>query len=90
MSEAVRGSRHPSTTRPPATLSAASQTPLSDDDRDILAGISVMVLAIANCQNLVDQAQPEQGHVQWTVHLTRYAASNSITSSLTPSMTNIG
>ena len=30
-------------------------TPLSDDDRDILAGISVMVLAIANRQNLVDQ-----------------------------------
>ena len=30
-------------------------TPLSDDDRDILAGISVMVLAIANRQNLADQ-----------------------------------
>jgi hypothetical protein len=27
-------------------------TPLSDDDRDILAGISVMVLAIANRQDL--------------------------------------
>ena len=33
------------------------ETPLSDDDRDILAGISVMVLAIANRQNLVEQAQ---------------------------------
>jgi hypothetical protein len=31
------------------------KTPLSDDDRDILAGISVMVLAIANRQNLADQ-----------------------------------
>ena len=30
---------------------------LSDDDRDILAGISVMVLAIANRQNLVGQTQ---------------------------------
>ena len=29
--------------------------PLSDDDRDILAGISVMVLAIANRQNLAEQ-----------------------------------
>ena len=32
-------------------------TPLSDDDRDILAGISVVVLAIANRQNLAEQAQ---------------------------------
>ena len=32
-------------------------TPLSDDDRDILAGLSVMILAIANRQNLVDQAE---------------------------------
>jgi hypothetical protein len=31
------------------------ETPLSDDDRDILAGISVMTLAIANRQDLVDQ-----------------------------------
>ena len=31
------------------------ETPLSDDDRDILAGISVMVLAIANRQDLADQ-----------------------------------
>jgi hypothetical protein len=34
------------------------ETPLSDDDRDILAGISVMVLAIANRQNLADQDVP--------------------------------
>ena len=38
-------------------LDISMETPLSDDDRDILAGISVMVLAIANRQNLVDQAQ---------------------------------
>jgi hypothetical protein len=31
---------------------------LSDDDRDILAGISVMMLAIANRQNLADQDVP--------------------------------
>jgi hypothetical protein len=37
-------------------LDISVETPLSDDDRDILAGISVMVLAIANRQNLVDQA----------------------------------
>lgn len=33
------------------------ETPLSDDDRDLLAGISVMVLAIANRQDLADQEQ---------------------------------
>ena len=33
------------------------ETPLSDEDRDILAGISVMVPAIANRQNLVYQAE---------------------------------
>ena len=38
-------------------LDISIETPLSDDDRDILAGISVMVLAIANRQNLVDQAE---------------------------------
>ena len=38
-------------------LDISVETPLSDDDRDILAGISVMVLAIANRQNLVDQAE---------------------------------
>ena len=38
-------------------LDVSVETPLSDDDRDILAGISVMVLAIANRQNLVDQAE---------------------------------
>jgi hypothetical protein len=37
-------------------LDISVETPLSDDDRDILAGISVMVLAIANRQNLMDQA----------------------------------
>ena len=36
-------------------LDVSAETPLSDDDRDILAGISVMVLAIANRQNLADQ-----------------------------------
>jgi hypothetical protein len=38
-------------------LDVSVATPLSDDDRDILAGISVMVLAIANRQNLAEQAQ---------------------------------
>ena len=38
-------------------LDISMETPLSDDDRDILAGISVMVLAIANRQNLAEQAQ---------------------------------
>ena len=38
-------------------LDISMETPLSDDDRDILAGLSVMVLAIANRQNLVDQAE---------------------------------
>ena len=38
-------------------LDISVETPLSDDDQDILAGISVMVLAIANRQNLVDQAE---------------------------------
>ena len=38
-------------------LDISVETPLSDDDRDILAGLSVMVLAIANRQNLVDQAE---------------------------------
>jgi len=33
-------------------LDISVETPLSDDDRDILAGISVMVLAIANRTNL--------------------------------------
>ena len=36
-------------------LDISLETPLSDDDRDILAGISVMVLAIANRQDLADQ-----------------------------------
>ena len=38
-------------------LSLDVETPLTDDDRDILAGISVMMLAIANRQNLAEQMQ---------------------------------
>lgn len=38
-------------------LDVSVETPLSDDDRDILAGLSVMMLAIANRQNLMDQAE---------------------------------
>jgi len=41
-------------------LDISVETPLSDDDRDILAGISVMVLAIANRQNLVDMPEEEE------------------------------
>ena len=41
-------------------LDVSVETPLSDDDRDILAGISVMVLAIANRQNLVDQPHMQE------------------------------
>jgi hypothetical protein len=41
-------------------LNVEVETPLSDDDRDILAGISVMVLAIANRQNLEDQPHMQQ------------------------------
>jgi hypothetical protein len=40
-------------------LDVEVETPLSEDDRDILAGISVMTLAIANRQNLEDQPQQE-------------------------------
>jgi hypothetical protein len=36
-------------------LSLNVETPLTDDDRDILAGISVMMLAVANRQNLAEQ-----------------------------------
>ena len=36
-------------------LDISVETPLTPDDRDILAGISVMVLAIANRQDLADQ-----------------------------------
>ena len=42
-------------------LDISMETPLSDDDRDILAGISVMVLAIANRQNLADQPHMQDG-----------------------------
>jgi hypothetical protein len=38
-------------------IDISAETPLSDDDRDILAGLSVMMLAIANRQNLMDQPQ---------------------------------
>ena len=38
-------------------LTIEAETPLSDDDRDILAGISAFVYAVANRQNLADQAQ---------------------------------
>ena len=38
-------------------IDISAETPLSDDDRDILAGLSVMMLAIANRQNLADQPQ---------------------------------
>jgi len=41
-------------------LDISVETPLSDDDRDILAGISVMVLAIANRQNLVDMPEEDE------------------------------
>ena len=41
-------------------LNIEVETPLSDDDRDILAGISVMVLAIANRQNLLDQPHMQE------------------------------
>ena len=45
-------------------IDISAETPLSDDDRDILAGLSVMMLAIANRQNLADQPhmqEEEQG-----------------------------
>jgi hypothetical protein len=35
-------------------IDICAETPLSDDDRDILASISVMVLAIADRQNFAD------------------------------------
>ena len=41
-------------------LDISVETPLSDDDRDILAGISVMILAIANRQNLADQEPQDE------------------------------
>ena len=41
-------------------LDISVETPLSDDDRDILAGISVMVLAIANRQNLAEQPHMQE------------------------------
>jgi hypothetical protein len=47
-------------------LDVSVETPLSDDDRDILAGISVMVLAIANRQNLAEQEQQRQDYEDMT------------------------
>lgn len=41
-------------------LNIEVETPLSDDDRDILAGISVMVLAIANRRNLMDMPEDDE------------------------------
>ncbi len=41
-------------------LNVEVETPLSDDDRDILAGISVMTLATANRQDLADQSHMQQ------------------------------
>ena len=41
-------------------LDVSVETPLSEDDRDILAGISVMTLAIANRQDLADQPHMQQ------------------------------
>jgi hypothetical protein len=41
-------------------LDISAETPLSDDDRDILAGLSVMMLAIANRQNLADQPHMQE------------------------------
>ena len=39
-------------------LDISVETPLSDDDRDILSGIAITLLAIANRQNLADQDVP--------------------------------
>jgi hypothetical protein len=60
VSEGVRRSRQPD--QHPTTLHARRREPdtLSADGRDILAGISVMVLAIANRQNLAEQEQQAQ------------------------------
>ena len=38
-------------------LDISVETPLSDDDRDILAGISAFVYAVANRDDLAEQAQ---------------------------------
>jgi hypothetical protein len=45
-------------------LKVEVETPLSDDDRDMLAGISVMVLAIANRQNIDPRDQEEEDEEQ--------------------------
>ena len=41
-------------------IDISAETPLSDDDRDILAGLSVMMLAIANRQNPADQPHMQE------------------------------
>lgn len=46
-------------------LDVSVGTPLSDDGRDILVGTSVMVLTIANRQNLADQ--PRCRMTSWSV-----------------------
>ena len=45
-------------------LDVSVETPLSDDDRDILAGLSVMMLAIANRQNLADQPLRDEDELE--------------------------
>ena len=40
-------------------LTIEAETPLDDDDRDILAGLSVMILAVANRRNLADMMDEE-------------------------------
>ena len=42
-------------------LDVSVVTPLSEDDRDILAGLSEMILAIANRQNLAEQPPHADG-----------------------------
>ena len=42
-------------------LTIEAETPLSADDRDILAGLSAFVYAVANRDDLADQAQVQDG-----------------------------
>jgi hypothetical protein len=41
------------------TFDLKVETPLDDDDRDLLAGLSVMLVAVANRQSLTDQQEEE-------------------------------
>ena len=41
------------------TLELKVESPLTDDDRDLLAGLSVMLVAVANRQN-VEEQEPEE------------------------------